>query len=149
MKKKRQEKEIHLFKVFGALLSANAVTWLPTIIGALVSFSQASGPTSFIAAAQVFFLFQSVVHPIIETTLIKEVREPLKATLFCCCISVTTRMGDGSNSQMGKDCTLSNDKDGRSRYVTCNYRHWLEICGAVLLFDHPESNSSDLQESGK
>jgi hypothetical protein len=114
VKKSRQKKEAHLFKVFGALLSSYAVTWLPTVILVLVSFSQASVPTSFVAVAQVFFLFQTVLHPIIETILIKDVQKPLKAIVFCCCITVKAKVVDANNSEKVKDSAFNTAQDSHS-----------------------------------
>ncbi len=79
-KKKRQTKQLHLFRVFGGLIASNLITWLPMIILVVVNLiigSENIHPAIF-TATHVLFLSQIAVHPILETILIADVREPMK-----------------------------------------------------------------------
>ncbi len=82
VRKKRHQKQLHLIQVFSALLGSNLISWLPIFLVAIylliVRAEPREGPTQLIGAFYVFFFTQVAVHPIIETVLIKDVREPLK-----------------------------------------------------------------------
>ena len=73
LRKKGQEKQLHLCRVFGTLLFFNIIFWLPIIVVSLILFAGMPVTRTSIVFSQTFFLSQSTVHPIIETTLIKEV----------------------------------------------------------------------------
>ena len=147
MKKKRREKETHLFKVFGVLLLSNAITWLPTLVTILLFFSGTAVPASFISTAHVLFLSQTVLHPIIETTLIKEVRVPLKNILFCCCIVVRAKVFPDKRAccfETGrqKSGKHSDDLQGTTSSNHCGF---IDVCTAALLFEPSQSSVNDTE----
>ena len=144
MKKKRNEKEVHLFKVFGALLCASALSWLPlTIVTVLLFFGVAVNASS-VAASKVLFYSQATFHPIIETILIKEVRKPLKIIFFSCCNGVKNKLVSNTNSG-----GHPNTESCAGTSSTC-YRHahdFVDVCRAALLFDRSQHDTNDTKES--
>ena len=142
MKKKRNEKEVHLFKVFGALLCATALLWFPlTVVTMLFFFGVAVNASS--VASKVLFYCQATFHPIIETILIK-VRKPLKIIFFSCCNGVKNKLVSNTDS----DGHL-NDESGAGTSSTC-YRHardFLDVCRAALLFDQSQHETNNTKES--
>ena len=71
-----------LFRVFSGLLLSNTITWIPIIVVEMSHFI--SNPTlSIFSASNILFLSQLAVHPILETMLISDVREPLKEMVTC------------------------------------------------------------------
>ena len=84
-KKTRHKKQLHLFRVFGGLISANFITWLPLIILVIVCFfvDIMDIHPAVVTIIQILFLSQIVVHPILETILISDVREPMKQIATC------------------------------------------------------------------
>ena len=82
--KKCHKKQLHLFRVFGGLLLSNTITWIPTIVVEMSCFIS-DPPLSISSASNILFLSQLAVHPILETTLISDVRKPLKEMVTCAC----------------------------------------------------------------
>ena len=85
LSKKCHKKQLHLFRVFGGLLLSNIITWIPTIVVEMSRFIS-DPPLSISSASNILFLSQLAVHPILETTLISDVREPLKEMVTCACL---------------------------------------------------------------
>jgi hypothetical protein len=141
LRKKRHERELHVVKVFGALLCSNTISWLPIIVLTLIQFTGMAVPDSAIDAVQVFFLSQAAVHPIIETTLIKEVRQPLKAILFCPCAA---RLDTSQvHTTETKECPESSHETG------CG-GDFMDICGSAVLLNHfTHSNSAAAHEQNR
>ena len=83
--KKCHKKQLHLFRVFGGLLLSNTITWIPLIVVEMSHFNS-NPPLSIFSASNILFLSQLAVHPILETTLISDVREPLKEMVTCACL---------------------------------------------------------------
>ena len=85
IQKARQRKQLNLFRVFGALLLSNAITWLPyiSLIIALIAVNYDGVPPAFISFALVLFYSQGLVHPVVQTVFIADVREPLKWMITC------------------------------------------------------------------
>ena len=85
-KKLLHEKEWHMVKVFGALLASYVVIWLLLIILSLVVvYGGESATSTSPIIGHIIFQSQTVVHPIIETVIIKDVRVPLEKLCLCCC----------------------------------------------------------------
>ena len=136
LKKKGQEKQLHLCRVFGTLLFFNIIFWLPIIVVSLILFAGMPVTRTSIVFAQTFFLSQSTIHPIIETTLIKEVRVPLKSLLFCCCIKVKAKWchnKDISSDTMPDSGRFNIESSSEHPRKWCNC-HLLEILRDALLF---------------
>ena len=82
MRKERHKKQLHLFYAFGCLLLSNIVTWLPHLTFIFLSVF-IDVPVSVLSLGKILLLSQVLVHPIIETFLISDVREPLKKMVTC------------------------------------------------------------------
>ena len=137
VKRKRREKEAHLIKVFGILFCSNVLTWFPVVVVYILEVSGVTVSIQAIAATEVFFLSQTVVHPIIETTLIKEVRVPLKSLIFCCCTAVKAKIPPDLELETQK---TENTSASTGKCCLCGL---FDICGAALLFQDPPSDISN------
>ena len=91
IQKKGHKKQLHLFRVFGGLLLSNTITWIPTIVVEMSRFIS-NPPLSISSTSNILFLSQLAVHPILETTLISDVREPLKEMVTCACFKKTNNL---------------------------------------------------------
>ena len=72
-------------RVFGGLLLANLVSWLPVITLGLVTVI--SRDTSLVpyplhTVSVILFMMQVATHPIVEIALLRELKDPIKA-FFC------------------------------------------------------------------
>ena len=83
-------KELYMYvvRVFGGLVLANLISWLPGIILTLTIVI--SGDISFIpgpvhTVTVILFMMQVATHPIVEIALLKDLRDPFTAFLcyFC------------------------------------------------------------------
>ena len=81
-------KELYVVRVFGGLLLANLISWLPGIIFTLAVII--SGDISFIpvpvdSATTILLMMQVATHPIVEIARLKDLRDPFTAFLcyFC------------------------------------------------------------------
>ena len=86
MKRMRNKKELHLVHVFGAIFLSNTVAWLPFTVTAILSLAeQLSDKQRSVAFAVSYILFvsQVVLHPLLETAFVKEVRQPLIKMMTC------------------------------------------------------------------
>ena len=85
LSKKCHKKQLHLFRVFGGLLLSSTIAWIPKIVVEMSHFIS-NIPLSISTTSNILFLSQLAVHPILETTLISDVREPLKEMVTCACL---------------------------------------------------------------
>ena len=83
LREKRHKKQLHLFRVFGGLLLSNIIAWFPRILVSVLDMSKVNLSLSYFSFADIFFLSQVVLHPILETTLIADLREPLMEMVTC------------------------------------------------------------------
>ncbi len=83
---KMKNLQLRLVRLFGAILTANLLTWLPMIALALTGAIVGSGriPTPMYTFAYLSFLSETVIHPILEACLIREVRVILSGYLGFC-----------------------------------------------------------------
>ena len=81
-KKKYIAQQIRMVKVFGSIFASNFVTWIPVVIVLIVIGATELSPAAF-SIVFLSFLIQSVVHPLIESTLSARVRK-LAKKVFCC-----------------------------------------------------------------
>lgn len=146
MRKTRNKKQLHLTRVFGGIICSNTVAWLPVIVLSILTIgSVAIEPQlEFIVAAHVLFSLQVVIHPILETTLINDVRKEMKRIVTCsrCCemknkVFVSHKASPSSASnEASASSTLPSKagKDGKGSSVEgrccC---HGRSFCGCGLL----------------
>ena len=143
MKEQRHQKQLHLVWVFGALLCCNMVTWLPITLRAILFRAGIDFPASFTFASIVLFTSQALLHPIVETALIKEVREPHRAFVLYCCLKMKSKNSPNitSSPEPRYGCCGYCDDDTQSPgYSGCGL---LDICNAAVLMNYPQSSRSD------
>ena len=89
MKQTHKKKQLHLMRVFGGIIVANTLSSLPLAILAVFSFmpehARTLVPAEYVIISTLLFNSQLVVHPILESTLIKEIRTPILKLLSCAC----------------------------------------------------------------
>ena len=142
MKKKQQEKELHLCKVFGTLICFNIISWLPLLVTILIQLSGVMVSSAAFIAVQVILLSKSTIHPIIETTVLKEVRVPLKSMIFCCCTAIKVKWLPDIHVEQRSGCLSS-----KSSRVIKNCCHYIDVCGAAILFQHAQESKNDIESS--
>ena len=65
--------QFRLVQIFGAIFTANIITWVPMVVMSIVIAIQGVGYTLFYTIAYLPFLAETVIHPILEARLIKEI----------------------------------------------------------------------------
>ena len=81
--KKRHQKQLHLVRVFGGLMLANLVSWMPSIIISLIAaFAGKVTISPLITVGVLFFMMQVATHPIVEIALLKDIKDPIM-DFFC------------------------------------------------------------------
>ena len=109
-----------LVKVFGALLVSNLISWLPVLIVVIVVgvLSAEKVPDAVYVIGWICFLTAPVVHPIIESFFVKDMR-------LVVCKGLAQARGAGSfiaRSTTGmfgnKDIEIANEKADESEYVS-------------------------------
>ena len=142
-KRKRQNKELHLVRVFGGLLLANLVSWLPVItFGAITVISRNFTiiPNPLHTVSVVLFMMQVATHPIVEIALLRELKNPIKE-LFCyfCrknpLTSISTSARDAACSDIQYICCNGDN----SRCCACGC---VSVLNAAILNQYEDSVSS-------
>ena len=82
----RRNVQLRLVRVFVVIFTANLLTWLPMAILAVTSAAIGSGstPTVMFTIVYLSFLSQTVIHPILEACLIRELRVIMSGYLNIC-----------------------------------------------------------------
>ncbi len=143
VRKKRQQKELHLIQVFAALLGSSLIFWLP-MIGLIiylliVSAAPGEGPARIQSTFFVVFISQVAVYPIIETALIKDVREPLKKWLLCFCLRKgKSNVEAYADEERGTPCACCHDS-------CCG--KFIAVLHAAMLDHSNHTTHSELDES--
>ena len=117
LNKTKNKKQLRLVKIYGAILIANLVTWMPSVINTIGIFvaiyRQVIIPNGFFVTNYLFFLSQVVIHPLLQAWLIPDIRK-LFTNLCTKCLGKKTDPFANSSSQ----------------YMCCR---WCELLGASLL----------------
>ena len=81
--KESLKKQFRMVQLFGAIFTANMITWIPmlclAIAGAIVGLGRI--PTAVYSVTYMAFLSEIVIHPILEVILIRDIR---KSLVLCC-----------------------------------------------------------------
>lgn len=88
MRKKRHQKQLYALRVFGGLICSNVILWLPLFLLAIYGATLVTVfilPNVLYACVFVVFYSQALVHPLLETLLLSDIREQIKRRLLCCC----------------------------------------------------------------
>ena len=137
MRKRRHKKELNLIRVFGVLFVTNFLTWLPVTTFAILLVSDVNVPSGVGAAVNIFFMSQVLLHPLVETCLIQEVRNPLHSVLKCCCGQMRDKLASENSSKIEQ----SRRRSDAPVYSRCGC---LEVCSvAVMLHHHSTSTEED------
>ena len=83
-KKQILKRQFHLIRVFGAIIIANILTWIPIMALAVGATIVDDIPIEYIVFSYLCFLFQPVVHPLLEASLISEIEFPFLKRLRPC-----------------------------------------------------------------
>ena len=87
LRKEHNKHQLQLFKVFGAIFLANIITWSPVValaVGApAINFETI--PSAALTFVYTTYISHSVIHPILESWFISELREATKTVLCYCC----------------------------------------------------------------
>ena len=135
MKKKRNEKQLHLLKVFGGLFLSNLITWLPlTSVAVYVMITEEHNkvPIELYSAVHVLFLTQVLLHPIVETAFVWEVKHPIKKLITCYCLRNKSAIVEISSPTVKEDSQKS-----------CCKCEVLSVLGSALLPQHSVFEASN------
>ena len=148
MKKQHHQKELHLVWVFGALICCNLVTWLPIIIRVVIFGTRGEEFLGqYSSSTIVLFISQALLHPIVETALIKEVREPHKMITLYCCMKIKSKFSSNITSLSPEPrhgcCGYCGDDAQSPGHSGCGL---LDICNTAVLLSSPHSSRSDNTE---
>ena len=127
-KRKKLRLQFHLVRVFGAIIVANIMTWLPIMLLAVAALfvGKSDIPLWYKTFAYLSFLFQPVLHPILEASLITDIEFPLSKLL--------TRCLSGCSSQVWQErrhCNVGVVCNG----VGCGRIHGEWVCRVCGLLD--------------
>lgn len=154
MRRHRNRRQLHLMRVFGGIILANTIAWLPQAVLGVFSFLPHSVPMWYVIAASALFSSQVVVHPILESTLIKEIRVPLIRMLTCGWYGKKTHNGnipsiadsDRRGSYAAVCCRCCHDAGGSS---WCNVFHLFNAALVSHIVDNiPPSKSPNHTRNG-
>ena len=79
-----QKQQVRLFQVFGALFIGNILIYIPFIAYVMTSVATKREFLQFLTFAHIAFNSQTLVHPLIQALLIKDIRTSI--TKFFCCL---------------------------------------------------------------
>ena len=130
-------KQLHVVRVFGGLLLANLISWLPVIVLSLavvISGDLLLFPDPVHTVSVILFMMQVVTHPIVEIALLKDLRDPFTAFLCCFC---------GKKSAKRPDIMCCCHGGEESSRCACGL---LSVLNAALL-KHNSSDSATSQSS--
>jgi len=158
--KKRNKQQLQLLRVFGAIFLANIVTWLPAIGLAVAALSVDFNlvPAEVVAFVYITYISHSVIHPLLETCFISELRDTFTGFFYYSRRSLKLRAASKRRrntadiTQRGKT-QASDTPDGRRREsitetssFSCVCCACVDECGAALLPDQDESSHTDQVE---
>ena len=117
LRKEHNRHQLQLFKMFGAIFVANIITWLPIAalaIGALaIDFAKVS--SAAITFVYTTYISHSVIHPILESWFISELREATKTVLCFCCRKRSRDRVQGTLQVTGsRDINGENSKENKT-----------------------------------
>ena len=137
IKQMRSRKQLHTTRVFGGIICANSLVWLPTSFLAIASFQLFILPFEYVIVATLLFYSQVILHPLLETTLIRDIWQPIKTIVTPCC----RKKKNAEQSHCCGNC-LSNDLTEETT-TSCH-----DLCNTIWLplssFNNSPPNTSKL-----
>ena len=145
MKKKRHQKQLHLVRVFGGLLCVSFVTWSPGVVLTILNILGQDPPKSLTIISLSLFSSQVILHPFVETVLIKDVRKPYKKIALFFCMKIKAKLSSADSlpsSNRCVQCGCYGNKTESSWPPGCSGCGFLEICNAAFFLNHPQSSTT-------
>lgn len=122
LRDENKKKQIRLTQIFAATFVINLLTWMPTVITfIMVATEKVDG--GFIVFAHLCLFSQTVVHPILHTVFLKDIRVEMKR-LCCCCFT------DLACSKSDEVCQLCSKSDDVCKLMCEDSK---QICGKIYL----------------
>ena len=129
IKKSRHQKQLHMIRVFGSLFSSNIISWMPLAIVNVVNSFTSDVPVGIVVIGNMLFMSQVAIHPILETVLISDIREPMKRMVFYCCLKTNKTEGPERSSS---SCVCSVNIPSLDSLCDCKCS-FFDICSAAVL----------------
>ncbi len=100
--------QLNLVKLFGALFVVNIVTWVPTIVIAVISaiIGHEKIPNSLSILQYLAYVSQPVLHPMLETCLFTRARTEVTKYLCCFCVKGSQRL-KATSPEIGNNYSLA------------------------------------------
>ncbi len=139
----RKNAQLRLARLFGAIFMANLLTWIPMVALALTGAIAGTGhiPTPMYTFAYLSFLSETVIHPILEACLIREVRVIMSSYLGFCRRKI--KWCQGRNESIA--CTSSLRESSIKDSTTYNLTNTLKLSTIQVnvnsLSESPENTS--------
>lgn len=120
IKERRNQKQLHLVRVFGAIFATNICTWLPILVVTIScsALNMESVPLPFVTFSYLALVSQSVLHPILEASLVRDIRIYILRILCYCCHEkfsrYTTRSSEEATTNQVQADTKKTLADGHS-----------------------------------
>ena len=136
IRKSRHQKQLHMIRVFGSLFSSNIITWVPLAIVNVVYLFTSDVPVGLVVIGNMLFMSQVAIHPILETVLISDIREPMKKMVFYYCLKTNKMEGPERSSSI---CVCSGNVPSLDSLCDCKCS-FFDICSAAVL---PQEESEE------
>ena len=136
MQHTRNRKQLHLMRVFGGIICSNTISWLPLVTLVFLLFIRDvpsimfTVPPEYTIISSILFTAQVVIYPILETTLISDIRNPMKKMITCgFCRKDSSSGGLPKRQREGEwHCGCYGDDKGPTSGRGC-----LQFCNAIWL----------------
>ncbi len=107
-------------KLFAALFVVNIVTWVPTIVIAVISaiIGHKKIPNSLSILQYLAYVSQPVLHPMLETCLFTRARTKVTKYLCCFCAKTKTLISTSAEVKIVYSSTGKRDSDSSTTSMT-------------------------------
>ena len=138
IRKQKNKKQLVLARVFGAILTANFIAWLPIVVllAVLAVADSDAIPLGYYSISALFFLMHSMLHPLIEGCFIPEVKSTFKTILG---VSLCKKLIKRLNTNHGIDAKANFEIEDPEE-TSCG-RICCDACSVAVLFDSFNSSS--------
>ena len=135
LKNSKHLKQLHLLRVFGAIWIANVITWMPFFVRimATILFGVVVSK-GFLVYVYASIVSYTVIHPILEASIIPELRRQLVSLtkkLMCCC-QHRDKVADRKSSQIFSE-TSEPSNTPSSCFSERRTPHCLDLLSATVI----------------
>ena len=149
VKEERNKRQLHLYRVFGGLLLSNSTAWFPLMLVYVLAILKVNFSLWFFTISDILFLSQVAVHPILETTLIADIREPLKDMITCNLLKNEKNAHGKNRKQTHSYCLCCQSAEVYDdNHCSCCSMLML-IDAAVLPKDNSSRTTASIHDSGE